>query len=147
MPNSLIRRYRRHTNDPDRMPLSINISRGRSFSFALPDDVPFDHDDADRIVAELAAMEPPPDDIDEPVASGLGDLVCDGFVVTYWDDERSDDDILLDIEDAVRRGLTNRVWVVPTKYAYEYPPGGVATRTDLKPTDATEAGVGPGGVT
>jgi hypothetical protein len=102
----------RRRRDLQEIDLGIQISRGRSFSFSLPKGVPYDRDDADRIVEELEAITPPPDEIQEPVASGLGDLVCDSFVVTWWDCKRTDDDLLLEVEDAVKRSFVNRAWRV-----------------------------------
>lgn len=107
---TLVRRYRRDTNE---MPFSFAVSRARAFSFEIPDGVPFDDEDTDRIEDCLWEMIPKPDEVQNVVASGLGDLVCSTITVTYWDDKREDYEIMLDIEEAVRAGLKNRAWLVP----------------------------------
>lgn len=101
---------RRRKRDTDQMDLVLEVQRGRRFYITIPDGVPFDSDDADRIYDEIRQLEPSPDEIQMPVADGLGGLVCDCFMLEYWNDPRDDFDIMIEFEDAVRRGLINRAF-------------------------------------
>jgi hypothetical protein len=105
--STIVRRRQRDTNE---MPLDIRITRGRSLCFELPEGLPYDHDDGARILVELEAMDPTPDEIETPVASGLGDLVSATFVVTWWDCKLEDYELLLMVQDAVKCGLITRAW-------------------------------------
>jgi hypothetical protein len=104
----LKRRRRSHTNE---MPIGITVSRSRHFTVDLGE-LPMDHEDAARVTAAIEELDPKPSEVEGPVPSGAGDLVYDGWVVTYTDDPREDWEIMLDVEDAVRAGLWNRAWLV-----------------------------------
>lgn len=107
---------RRRKRDTDEMPFKFEVSRSRTITFDLPEDVPFDDADSDRIESELEDMDPKPDEVRMPVASGLGDLVCSSIAVTFVDDKREDWELMLEIEEAVRRGLGNRAWALEEGY-------------------------------
>ncbi len=107
---AVIRRRRKQT---DQMDLGIEISHARRFSFRIPDDIPYDNEDAERIIERLEAMPRPPKEILGPVPSGVGDLVSDGYDLIFWDDPREDIEIMLEIEDAVKAGLIDRNFRVP----------------------------------
>jgi hypothetical protein len=94
------------------MPLAFEVTRRRTFHTSIPDGTPYDNEDTEEIERWLWAMEPKPEDVQMPVPSGLGDLVCDGIDVTFADDKREDWEIMLDIEEAIRGGLRNRAWRV-----------------------------------
>lgn len=82
----------------------------RMFTFSLPEDFGYDHEDVDDITNAFFAMTPKPEEVQEPVPSGLGDLVFDAFVVTFTDDNRSDEVIKAALLAAVRSALRPRRW-------------------------------------
>jgi hypothetical protein len=76
----------------------------------MPESFGFDHEDVDEVERALFKMQPPPEETQMPVPSGLGDLVCSTWGACFVDDPRSDTEIQAAITLTIRSTLRGRTW-------------------------------------